>query len=388
MRIAYFDCFSGISGDMAIAAFLDAGLKMSVLSRELKKLNIDGYVLKKSNVRRGQIVGTKFDCIATKNYAGHRSLKSIITLINKSSLDARVKTIAKSIFSVIGSAEAKIHGFKKGEAVWLHELGGIDSIVDIVGLAIAINSLEIDEVYASAINMGRTFVKTAHGNLPIPGPAALELLKGVPVEILNINAELVTPTGAGFLRALAKDFGRMPSMKITGIGYGAGSKDIKEIPNMVRVIIGESASSFKGDRVLVVEANIDDMNPQYFEYIFERLFGAGALDVYSTAVQMKKTRPAFKLTAICNTKDLEEISSVFFKETTTIGLRFYEAGRFTLARKMVKARTKYGEVGVKISNGPDGIRTITPEHDDCVRIARSKKIPLRVVSNMAREASS
>lgn len=385
MRIAYFDCFSGISGDMAVAAFLDAGLEMEILSRELKKLNIKGYKLKSRKARRGEIVGTKFDCVVTENYKGHRSLKSIIALIDESSLKPRVKTVSKDIFNNIGNAEAKVHGFGKKEAVWLHELGSVDSIVDVVGIAIAIDALEIDEVYASKINMGRTFVKTAHGALPIPGPAALELLKDAPVKMLDIETELVTPTGAGILKTLSKGFGEMPSMKILKIGYGSGAKEIKEIPNMLRVVIGQSAPSFKRDSALVVETNIDDMNPQHFEYVFEKLFSAGALDAYSTAIQMKKTRSAFKLTVICRPKALEEIASVIFSETTTIGVRFYEVGRFKLERKIVKAKTEYGEVKVKVSRGPDGIFTATPEYDDCVRIARAKKVPLKVVSDKARE---
>jgi uncharacterized protein (TIGR00299 family) protein len=388
MKIAYLDCFSGISGDMTIAAFLDAGLKLSVLSDELKKLKIKGYRLKKAKARRGEIVGTKFDCIVTKDYSGHRSLKSIISIIDKSALNSRVKAIAKGIFENIGNAEAKIHGSGKNKTVWLHELGDIDSIIDIVGIAIAVDSLGIDEIYASRVNTGRTFVNTAHGLLPIPAPAALELLKGVPVNILDVGAELVTPTGAGVLKTLSKGFGAMPAMKISGIGYGAGTKIIKEMPNMLRLIIGStSASSPKEDKVLVVETNIDDMNPQYFEYVFERLFSAGALDAYSTHIQMKKTRPAYKLTVICEPKDLEKISSVIFSETTTIGIRFYETSRLKLERRTVKAKTKYGEVRVKISARPGKILTATPEYDDCRRIARSKKVPLREVSDRAKEVA-
>lgn len=387
MKIAYLDCFSGISGDMAIAAFLDAGLELPVLSRELKKLNIKGYELKKVKVKRGEIAGTRFVCVATKDYAGHRSLKSIIAIIDKSSLNTRVKAIAKDIFHNIGTAEALVHGLGKGAAVWLHELGNIDSIIDIVGIAIAIDALDIDEVYASVVNMGRTFVRSSHGNLPIPGPAALELLKGAYVKMLDVDAELVTPTGAGMLKTLSKGFGAMPPMKVSRVGYGAGTKEIKEIPNMLRVIIGQGISGLIKDRVLVVETNIDDMNPQYFEYIFERLFLSGALDVYSTAIQMKKTRPAFKLTVICEPKDLEKISSVIFNETTTIGIRFYETDRFKLERKTVKAKTKYGEIDVKVSRRPDGTFTAAPEYDDCVKAARMKKVPLRVVSKMARESA-
>ncbi|MBN2453707.1 MAG: nickel pincer cofactor biosynthesis protein LarC [Candidatus Omnitrophica bacterium] len=385
MRIAYFDCFSGISGDMALGAILDAGLDMKTLSSGLKKLHIKGYTLKRSKARRGEITGTKFDCVVTKNYTGHRSLGSIMAIIDKSSLSAKVKTIAKDIFNKIGAAEAKIHGRGAGSAVYLHELGSIDSIVDIAGIAIALDALGIDEVYASAINMGRAFAKTGHGNLPIPAPAALELMKGVPVKILDIDAELVTPTGAGILKALARGFGAMPPMKISGIGYGAGSRIVKEIPNMLRVIIGETEAVFDKDRVIVAETNIDDMNPQHIEYVFEKLLGAGALDVCSTAIQMKKTRPAFKLTVICKPEDLGKLSDIIFRETTTIGIRYHEAGRLKLERKMVRARTEYGNVRVKVSSGPDGILRAAPEYDDCVRIARAKKVPLRLISDQAKE---
>lgn len=386
MKIAYFDCFSGISGDMALGALLDAGLDMRILTRELKKLRIKGYSITKSKARRGEIAGTKFDCTVTKDYAGHRSLKSILTLIDKSGLKPRVKALAKDIFNTIGRAEAKIHGYGKKTDVYLHELGNIDSIIDIVGIAIGIDALGIDAVYASAVNMGRTFVNVAHGLLPVPGPAALELLRGAPVKILDVDAELVTPTGAGILKTLARGFGEMPSMTVSRVGYGAGTKILKGIPNMVRVIIGETEGAFKKDSVIVVETNIDDMNPQHFGYIFEKLLDAGALDVYSTAIQMKKSRHAIKLTALCRPEDLNTISEMIFNETTTIGVRFYEAGRFTLQRKSIRVKTEYGDVGVKVSRGPYGIYTATPEYDDCVRIARRKNVPLRVVADKARRS--
>ena len=389
MRIAYFDCFSGISGDMAIAAFLDAGLNFNTLSAELKKLKLKGYRLKSSKVMRGSIAGTKFDCISDTKSHGHehRSLKEIMSIIGKSALSDRVKSIAKNIFTAIGEAEARIHGIDKKDDLRLHELGDIDSIVDIVGVAIAIDKLGIDEIRASNINMGRTFVRARHGNLPIPGPAALELLKNVPVSISNIDAELVTPTGAGILKALSKSFGEMPRMKISSIGYGAGSHDIEGMPNMLRVMVGEAVSAFETDKVFVVETNIDDMNPQHFEYLFEKLFKEGALDAYTTSIQMKKTRPAFKLTVISEPADLERISSVILKETTTIGLRFYEAGRFKLTRKITKVRTKYGDVRMKFTSGPDSIAKAMPEYEDCARLAREKQVPLRVVYDEARAAA-
>jgi pyridinium-3,5-bisthiocarboxylic acid mononucleotide nickel chelatase len=386
MRIAYFDCFSGISGDMAIGAFLDAGLSFKTLSRELARLKVKGYALKKKKVMRGQISGTKFDCLTRDHGHSHRSIKEISRIINRSSLNKKVKDTAKNIFTNIGSVEARIHGLNPKHDIHLHELGDIDSIIDIVGVAIALDELGIDEIYSSNIDLGRTFINSRHGVLPIPAPAALELLKGMPVEIGAIKAELVTPTGAGILKTLSKGFGQMPRMKITNIGYGAGSKDAPDRPNMLRVIIGEKAEAFKEDKVSVVETNIDDMNPQFFEYLFERLFKAGALDVYTTSIQMKKSRPAFKLSVLVRPADLKAVSDIIFKETTAIGVRFYEAGRFKLERKIVKAKTQYGNLKVKISTSPEGIFTASPEYDDCVKAARNRRAPLKAVYEAAGKA--
>ena len=239
MRIAYFDCFSGISGDMTIGAFLDAGLDLTALSRELAKLKLNGYELRKKKIKRGELSGTKFDCIVDRKTHEHHSLNEILGLIKKSSLNKRVKTIATEIFSNIGDAEAKVHGIGSKADIRFHELGDIDSIIDIVGTAIAIDEFGIDAVYSSKVHTGRTFVKTAHGTWPIPAPAMLELLKGVPMKISEVEGELVTPTGAGILKTLAKSFGEAPQMKICEIGYGAGTNDYKVIPNMLRVIFGE-----------------------------------------------------------------------------------------------------------------------------------------------------
>jgi uncharacterized protein (TIGR00299 family) protein len=386
MNIAYFDCFSGISGDMAIAAMLDAGLSFSKLSKELGKLGLKGYSLKASKVMRGSMSGTRFDCVSDEGKHRHRSVAEIFSIIDRSSLGERVKSSAKDTFRNIAAAEARIHGISGIRGVRLHELGSVDSIVDIVGVAIALEELCIDEVYSSDITMGRAVASTAHGKIPIPAPAALELLKGAPVSVSGIEAELVTPTGAGILKTLSKGFGAMPRMKISSIGYGAGSREIEEMPNMLRVVIGEAGASFETDRVSVVETNIDDMNPQHFEYLYERLFGAGALDVYTTSVQMKKTRPAFKLTVICGPDSLERIADVIFRETTTTGLRFQETGRLKLSRKTVKVRTRYGGLDVKVSSGPGGIFKAAPEHDQCVRAARSGGVPLRTVWEAAGRA--
>jgi uncharacterized protein (TIGR00299 family) protein len=280
-----------------------------------------------------------------------------------------------------------VHGARDGRSVYLHELGETDSIVDIVGTAIAVDALGIEEVRSSPVTMGRTLAATAHGTIPIPGPAALELLKGVPVEISDERSELVTPTGAGILKTLASGFGAMPLLEVSAVGYGAGSTERGSVPNMLRVVIGSAHEGVAGGTVKVVEANIDDMNPQYFDYVQERLFAEGALDVYVTPIQMKKSRPAFKLTAICEPSRLRKIALAMMSETTTIGVRFYDAGRMTLERRVKTVSTQYGAVGVKMSSGPDGIRTVSPEYEDCRRAASRKRVPLRAVYEAARAAA-
>lgn len=386
-KIAYFDCFSGISGDMVLGALIDAGLDIKYLARELKKVNIKGYSIKKEKVQRGALLGTKFSVIIHDGELrhAHRPLADILKMIEKSSLNKRVKGVAKNIFSNIGEAEARVHGIKDRGKLVLHELGCIDSIIDIVGTAIALDKLDIDEVYSSPVYFGRAMVNTEHGILPTPSPASLELLKGAPSKILNIEAELVTPTGAGILKTLVKDFHQMPQMKVSHIGNGAGTKQLTDIPNMLRVLIGEKVFSYKKDSVFVIETNIDDMSPQHFEYLFEKLFNEGALDVYATSIQMKKTRPAFKLTVLSEPSVFDKLCSIIFRETSSIGLRYHEQNRYKLERETVKVDTDYGRVRVKLSRGPDDILTVSPEYEDCARAARSKKVPLKAVYDAAKK---
>ncbi|MDP2929465.1 MAG: nickel pincer cofactor biosynthesis protein LarC [Candidatus Omnitrophota bacterium] len=386
MKIAYFDCFSGIAGDMALGAFVDAGLDIKILSRELKKLKIKGYELKAKSCMRGELSGTKLD-VVIKRASGihtHRSFVEILKLIDDSSLDPQVKANAKKIFNIIGAAESKIHGIGDKKKLHLHELGDIDSIIDIVGTAIAIDALGIDEIYSSGVNLGRTLLHTKAGVLPAPGPATLEILKGVGVKVSGIDSELVTPTGAGILKALCRGFGDMPEMKVSDIGYGAGTNELSEIPNMLRIIIGDRKGAFEEDRIFVIETNIDDMNPQNFEYLFEKLLKDGALDAYTTIIQMKKSRAAFKLTVLSDRSKLERLCSVIFSETTSIGIRYYEADRFKLRREIVKVSTKYGNIKVKLSTGPDNILTVSPEYEECVKIARAKDVPLKKVYEEAK----
>jgi len=387
MRIAYFDCFSGISGDMTVAAFLDAGLSPKVLLRELAKLGIKGFKINISKTARSGIAGTKFDC-DIKDEEHSRSLSQIIGLIKKSDLNSRVKSISTAIFYNIGRAESKVHGIGEKKDIRLHELGSIDSIVDIISVGIAIDTMGIDEFYASDVSIGRASVKSAHGQLPIPAPAAMELLRGVPLNITETAAEMVTPTGAGILKTLVKKFGKSPTLKVDRIGYGAGTRDPKDgLPNMLRVIIGESEEAFKSDSIYVIETNIDDSSPQGFGYLFEKLFKAGALDAYITNIQMKKSRPAFKLTVLAHVPDLDRVGRVIFSETTTIGLRYYRSERLKLDRKTVSVRTSYGKVAVKMSEGPGGIMTASPEYDECIKIARKSGASLRSIYDEARSAA-
>lgn len=385
-RIAYFDCFSGISGDMTVGAFIDAGLSFKVLSRELAKLKLGAYCLKTSRVIRCGISGTKFDCIIGKGAHAHRTAAEIGSYISKSSLSKRVKDISTAIFGWLGTAEARVHGAKSGRYVRLHEIGDTDSIVDIVSCAIAVDEMGIDMIYSSPVTLGRSYVGASHGFLPVPAPATVELLKNVPVSMSDADAEIVTPTGAAILKTLSEEFGRMPAMRIDKTGYGAGALDFSDRPNMLRLIIGSRYGRAVSDSVTVMESNIDDMSPQIFERLFERLFSEGALDVYVENILMKKTRPAYKLTVLCRPRDVERLKDTVFSETTTIGVRFFGADRFTLNRKIVHVRTNHGKVRMKIS-GSGGAVTLSPEYDDCVRIARKKNIPLKIVFEEARNAA-
>lgn len=373
---------------MALGAFLDAGLSFKTLTGEISKLKIKNYRLEKSKVSRGGISGTGFKCIAGPG-AHSRSLKEIISIIQKSSLGSGVKNTAVNIFENIGAAESKVHGLKSKVDARLHELGSIDSLVDIVGTAVALNEFDIDKVYSSPVNTGRGSVITAHGRLPIPAPAALELLKGIPLRMAGgAEHELVTPTGAGILKTLSEDFGAAPEMTADRIGYGAGSRDHGGgLPNMLRVVIGEAAEGFEKDSVCVIETNIDDMNSQNFGYIFERLLKDGALDAYVTNIQMKKSRPGFKLTVLAKPEDRDRIAAVIFNETTTIGLRFYRAGRLKLERGIVRVKTSGGNVAVKMSKGPGGILTASPEYEECAKLARKCGVPFRRIYDEAKAAA-
>ena len=377
MKTAYFDCFSGISGDMIIGALLDLGLDINFLDKELKKLNLKNYEIQSKKIVKNGIAATKFD-VSIKHEHNHeeRNLKEINEIIKKSKLDNEIKNTIKKIFLKIAIAEAKVHN-KPVDKIHFHEIGAIDTIIDIAGAVIGFKKLGIDRIYCSKLNVGTGFVEFSHGKWPVPAPATAKILRNVPIYNNNIEAELVTPTGAAIITALASGFGEMPAMKVEKIGYGAGTKELEQ-PNVLRVFLGE-LDNMKNDTINIIETNIDNMNPEIYPYVIERLMENGALDAYLTNIIMKKGRPAIKLTVLSEMKDTDKLCNVIFDETTTLGVRILIAAKKKLDREIKTIKTKYGNVGVKISKLKNEVKNIMPEYEDCVKIAKNRKIPLKEV---------
>jgi len=387
MKIAYFDCFSGISGDMTVGALLDAGLEIETLEKELNKLGLSGYQLEVNKVVKKGISATQFK-VKIKEEGVERRFKDILDILEKSKLDEEIKKETEKIFFNIAQAESKIHR-KDIDKIHFHEIGGLDSIIDITSAVIGIKTLEIEEIYSSTLPVGRGFVKCAHGVIPVPAPATLELLKNIPIYSGGIESEMITPTGAGIIGTLAKSFGERPLMKIERIGYGAGEKEFT-IPNLLRVSIGEKIlkvenlkDGYVSDEAILIETNIDDMNPEFYDYIMDQLFSQGALDVFLTPVQMKKNRPAHMLSIIVYEQNLKEILEVLFSESTTLGIRIREIKRLRLAQQNFIAETKYGKIKVKVGMFKGEIKNIAPEYEDCKKMAKQHKVPLKEVYDEA-----
>ncbi len=378
MVIAYFDCFAGISGDMALGALLDAGAPLDKLLDGLKSLPLNGWDLKVERVRKGAVAATSVTVLAGENHP-ERRLADIERIISSSALAESVKVQSLAVFRLLAEAEAKVHGVSVNE-VHFHEVGAIDSIVDIVGVVYALHLLGVQEVHASALPFSRGWVRTAHGELPVPAPAAMELLCGIPTYPLDIDTELVTPTGAALLKGLAKSFGVPPPFTPQRIGYGAGKKDLP-FPNVLRVIVGEMPDGFilERERLIVVETNLDDMTGELTGFVMERLFEAGARDVWVTPTQMKKNRPAIVLSVLCDSSSLPTVLQILLRETTTLGVRVHEVERLCLQREFVEVETPYGVVKVKVAKLGKEIVNISPEYEDCRRIALERKVPLKEV---------
>lgn len=383
MRIAYFDCFSGASGNMILGAFLDAGLDVVYLKKQLRKLPLSGYSLNIRKVKKSGLAATQFDVSLTEKGRQTKSLNDIRRIISKSALSAKIKNLSCEIFQELADAECGAHGCKMKQARF-HEIGDTDSIIDIVGAAIALDYLKIDKIYASAINTGSGTINTAHGRFPIPAPATSILLKGVPIYCDGKGHELATPTGVAILKTICEKFGQMPLMETQQIGTGAGNFDTGDRPNVLRVFIGDAADetaggSYNKDTVVVVQANIDDMNSVGTECILERIFKAGALDVYFAPIYMKKTRMGILLSAITEKKNLDAVLKAIFRETTTLGVRTYEVTRYKLDRSVETVRSKYGSVRIKMAGLDNQIVSVSPEYEDCKRLSGKKAVPFRIV---------
>ena len=457
MRIAYLDCFSGMSGDMFLGALIDAGVSLKLLNETVAALDI-GARLEISKVNRSGITATKVDVFvqgekelrreefwANEATHGHphshqhehhhgvqahvggesgvparleardarpsstdsavpragtpaphkhehdhgRSLTEIKRIIQDSAISAQAKKTAIHIFEALGAAEAKIHNMDI-ESVHFHEVGAVDAMVDIIGAAVGAEALGVDEIICSPLNVGGGTVKCAHGTFPVPAPATVELLQGAPVFSSGIQAELLTPTGAAIVKTLATRFGAFPEMKIEKSGYGAGTRDFPGHANVVRLTVGEAASHLAANTnqqtISVLEANLDDLNPQVFGYVLDRLLAEGALDVFSVPVQMKKNRPGTLLTILCKPEDSASLTKIVFTETTTLGVRQRQEQRSTLTRRWVPVSTPWGEVRMKIASMNGTVTNYAPEYEDCRRIAEEKQVPLKSVMQEAMQA--
>jgi pyridinium-3,5-bisthiocarboxylic acid mononucleotide nickel chelatase len=383
MKIAYFDCPSGVAGDMILGALVDAGASFAELEAELGKLRLSGYLLERREVTKAGFRATKVD-VHIEAYTGRspRNLRSILDILERSDLAEAVKIQASRVFTRLGEAEARVHGTTVDE-VHFHELGAVDAIVDVTGACLGLHLLGVDTVHCSALPLGGGFVETQHGRIPVPGPATAELLKGFPVVDPGVKGELVTPTGAALLTTLAASPGSMPAMTVTAVGYGAGTMDLKT-PNVIRAFIGETGDAVPTETVLQLETTVDDMSPQLYEPLMERLFEAGALDVYLTPVLMKKSRPGVVVTALCEPGAVTALARVCFAESTTIGVRWTTYRRERLPREMVTVQTSLGSLTFKVSRLDGRPVTVTPEFDDVRRIARDKRLTVREALDQAR----
>ena len=390
MTVAYLDCIAGASGDMLLGALLDAGVPEAELRRRLEELRLPGFELAVRRVQKVGIGALQVEVRVT-DHATVRHVPEIIALVDASGVPAAIKRRAAAIFRRLGEVEAAIHGAAL-ERVHLHELGGIDTIVDVVGVLTGFELLGVERVVCSPLPLARGFVDAAHGRLPLPAPATVALLEGVPVTGAEVAGELVTPTGAALVTALAADFGALPAMQIRAVGYGAGRAE-RAIPNVVRLLVGEAAGTggATGDLVpeqlFVVETNIDDMNPELYEYVSARLFAAGALEVFTQPAAMKKNRPATLLSVLCRPPQRAAVRHLLFRETTTIGVREHPVQRYALARETCRVATPYGKIRVKVVRGAGLEPRWAPEYDDCRRAAEATGTPLQAVYQAAQAAA-
>ena len=397
MKILYYDCFAGISGDMNLGAMLDLGVDQKFLLEELSKVPVDSYKIKVHKDKRGGITGTKVDVIvppqgkaSSRHTQKKRTFRDIAGMIKQSNLSANVKKISLDIFTRLARAEGKIHGHKI-ENVHFHEIGAIDSIVDIVGAAICLDYLNVDKVISSPIQVGSGIINCSHGTFPVPAPATAEILMGIPMKTGLVPFEATTPTGAAIIAATATSFTEKIDFTPQKIGYGLGSKD-SPIPNVLRLFLGEiSANAEKADDpetgvAVIIECNIDDMNPELYDALIERLFADGAHDVFLTPIIMKKSRPALTVSVLCDVSQQKVIEEVFWLNSSTFGLRSYKVAKSMLRRETVKVKTKYGEITVKSGYLNERIIKFKPEYEDCKRLSKENGVSIQDIYESIRLA--
>jgi len=388
MKTLYFDCFAGASGDMILGALVGAGVEPSSLIEQLELLGVHGWKIDFERVDRSGISAV-YARVQTAHEHAHRHLSDILKIISDSRLSNRVKDRAARTFSRLAEAEARVHNLPI-ERIHFHEVGALDAIIDVCGAAIGFELLGIEDFVSSPMRVGAGMTEMAHGRFPIPPPAVSELLKGKPIYAGEIDGEFVTPTGAAIITTVCDRFGPLPSMKIEANGYGAGTRDPKNFPNVLRVFVGQTEDlSASGDEpLLMIETNIDDMSPQLFGYVMDRALELGALDCYLTPVQMKKNRPGNLLSILCRPVDREKFLQLLFAETTTLGARSYEVIRRALAREIVRVETKFGPIDVKVGHTNNGVLNAMPEFEQCRIAAQQAGVPLREVQQAAQTAYS
>lgn len=394
MRTLYFDCFAGISGDMTLGALVDAGADARALTEELRLLDVEGYEISFEKVDRSGISATRAVVRMTQEEKKHRHLSHIEKIIGDSRLNDSVKERALKIFRRLGQAEARVHDVPV-ERIHFHEVGAVDAIVDVVGACIGFELLGVERFAASALHVGSGTVEMEHGRFPIPPPAVAELLRGAPVYSTDIKGELVTPTGAAIVATVCEEFGALPRMRVEATGYGAGTREYKNFPNVLRVLVGESdkagetpsgVSRQSVEELLMVETNLDDVSPQVLGYLLERALELGALDCFFTHVQMKKNRPGVLVSILCRPADGEAMHELLFTETPTLGVRSYTVQRSALEREAVTVETEFGTIAVKVARSGGRMFGATPEYEDCRAAALKHSVPLRVVQEAARQA--
>ena len=378
MKIAYFDCFSGISGDMILGALIDLGLDPETLTKHLSKLKLSGYNIEVSKEQRGPITGTRVNIKVDEEEQPPRSSDQIRELIGKSKLPDRVKKNSLAVLKRLATVEGSLHQ-QPPEHVHFHEVGAVDSIVDMVGACIGLDALGIDQVVASPLPLGRGFVQCQHGLLPLPAPATLALLESVPVYDSGQERELVTPTGAAILTTVCSEYGGFPTMSIEKVGYGVGQHPESHPPNLLRLVLGQATMAVIKEPLLLFETSIDDMNPELYGHLMERLLEAGALDINVLPAQMKKNRPGQLLRVLAAEGLRDTVLQIVFHETTSLGVRLQPVDRYSLPRRAIRVQTCYGQLPVKVATNPQGDFTVAPEYDGCQRAALKHKVPLRLV---------